>query len=168
MLRLVHHAVSALRSCIQLKRWGFEPSLSSCFSYTLSVIVAFLQLCASVSLYFAVKFSFPVCLILHHSTKGKQIPVALYAAPAGHHPPARRSVVPPPQPPPPLLHFPTLHVDLYILHTKEASPWLHFPAARLRHQTPGDSFIFNTPRWSRKIAPSIPLIKWWTGGRADQ
>lgn len=105
MLRLVHHAVSALRSCIQLKRWGFEPSLSSCFSYTLSVIVAmwmktgsFLQLCASVSLYFAVKFSFPVCLILHHSTKGKQIPVALYAAPAGHHPPARRSVVPPPAP----------------------------------------------------------------------
>lgn len=102
MLRLVHHAVSALRSCIQLKRWGFEPSLSSCFSYTLSVIVAmwmktgsFLQLCASVSLYFAVKFSFPVCLILHHSTKGKQIPVTLYAAPAGHHPPARRSVVPP-------------------------------------------------------------------------
>lgn len=77
------------------KKMGF--SLSSCFSYTLSVIVAvwvktgsFLQLCARVSFYFAVKFSFPVCLILDHSTKDKQIPVALYAAPAGHHPPARR------------------------------------------------------------------------------
>lgn len=76
--RLVHHAVSALRSCIQLKRWGFEPSLSSCFSYTLSVIDAtwvktgsFLQLCAGVSLYFAVKFSLSVSFLITRQKTNK-------------------------------------------------------------------------------------------------
>lgn len=120
------------------------------------------------SSYFAVKFSLSVYLSLSlsvyltpdHSTKDKQIPVALHAAPAGHHPPEGSSPLPPPPPP---LHFPPLHVDLYILHTKKASPRLYFSAARLRHQTAGDSFIFDAPRWSRKIAPSILLIKWWRG-----